>query len=103
ISIRTNCENLFGIGVSDTELAQVMIINCGTTRTPVRLNTIVCRTSTRMETVRFTIRKFGICLIDARGIEMNNVQQKLLRSIEKHDGEWGWYQLDRVVNPRDLP
>ena len=34
---------------------------------------------------------------------MNSVQQKLLRSIEKHDGEWGWYQLDRVVNPRDLP
>ena len=35
--------------------------------------------------------------------KMNKVQQKLLRSIEKHDGEWGWYQLDRVVNPRDLP
>jgi hypothetical protein len=34
---------------------------------------------------------------------MNEAQQKLLRSIEKHDGEWGWYQLDRVVNPRDLP
>jgi predicted transcriptional regulator len=34
---------------------------------------------------------------------MNEVHQKLLRSIEKHDGEWGWYQLDRVVNPRNLP
>lgn len=34
---------------------------------------------------------------------MNNVQKKLLRSIERYDGEWGWYQLDRVVNPRDLP
>ncbi len=34
---------------------------------------------------------------------MTEVQQKLLNSIKKHDGEWGWYQLDRVVNPRDLP
>ncbi len=34
---------------------------------------------------------------------MTEIQLKLLNSIEKHDGEWGWYQLDRVVNPRDLP
>jgi len=34
---------------------------------------------------------------------MTEAQRKLLRSIKKHDGEWGWYQLDRVVNPRDLP
>lgn len=34
---------------------------------------------------------------------MDNARQKLLRAIAKHDGEWGWYQLDRVINPRDLP
>ena len=34
---------------------------------------------------------------------MTEIQLKLLKSIEKHDGEWGWYQLDRVVNPHDLP
>jgi hypothetical protein len=34
---------------------------------------------------------------------MNSARQKLLRSIEKHNAEWGWYQLDRVVNPRELP
>jgi DNA-binding PadR family transcriptional regulator len=34
---------------------------------------------------------------------LNDVHHKLLRSIENHDGQWGWYQLDRAVNPRDLP
>lgn len=34
---------------------------------------------------------------------MTEIQHKLLNSVENHDGEWGWYQLDRVVNPRDLP
>ena len=34
---------------------------------------------------------------------MSQVEEKLLRSIQKHDGEWGWYQLDRMVNPRNLP
>ena len=34
---------------------------------------------------------------------MSDVRDQLLRAIEKHDGVWGWYQLDRVVNPHDLP
>lgn len=36
-------------------------------------------------------------------MSLESVKRQLLKSISKHDGEWGWYQLDRVVNPRDLP
>src|SRR5262249_32370066 len=27
----------------------------------------------------------------------------ILSRIGKHDGEWGWYQLERVINPDELP
>jgi hypothetical protein len=30
---------------------------------------------------------------------MTEIEQQLLRAIEKHDGEWTWYQLDRVLDP----
>jgi len=36
-------------------------------------------------------------------MSLESVKSQLLRAISKHDGEWGWYQLDRMVNPRDLP
>lgn len=27
----------------------------------------------------------------------------ILRRIAAHDGEWGWYQLERFISPNDLP
>ncbi len=27
----------------------------------------------------------------------------ILKRIAAHDGEWGWYQLERFINARDLP
>ena len=40
---------------------------------------------------------------EPKEMSLKSVKSQLLRAISKHDGEWGWYQLDRVVNPRDLP
>jgi|GEM_PF-4595247 len=34
---------------------------------------------------------------------MDKFHEQLLRSITKHDGEWTWYQLDRVINHAELP
>lgn len=34
---------------------------------------------------------------------MKNVQLRLLKAIQKHDRQWGWYQLDRSINPREIP
>lgn len=34
---------------------------------------------------------------------MDRFQLQLLRSIGEHDGEWTWYQLDRVINSAELP
>ena len=30
-------------------------------------------------------------------------KETLLGFIAKHDTKWGWYQVERMVNPRDLP
>jgi DNA-binding HxlR family transcriptional regulator len=30
-------------------------------------------------------------------------KEAILKMIGDHNGTWGWYQLERVVNPRNLP
>lgn len=34
---------------------------------------------------------------------MKKIQLRLLRAIQKHDRQWGNFQLDRVVNSKEIP
>jgi hypothetical protein len=36
-------------------------------------------------------------------MSLDSIKIKLLKTIQKHDGEWGWYKLERMIDPRELP
>ena len=34
---------------------------------------------------------------------VQQAKDRLLKAISKHDGKWGWYQLERLLDHRKLP